>query len=149
AEATSENLGSLRDEVVRLAQMADDLGVLASGRAAALKVELARHDLAAVAAEAAESLASAYEAAGVTLSLRLTPAEVMCDARRMHEVAVNLLSNAAKFTPAGGSVTVETGPVPDSSQAAGTSRRLAMLRVSDTGIGIAADELPFVSQRFF
>jgi signal transduction histidine kinase len=67
----------------------------------------------------------------------------------MHEVAVNLLSNAAKFTPAGGSVTLETGPVPDSSQAGGMSRRLAMLRVSDTGIGIATDELPFVSQRFF
>ena len=129
--------------------MADDLRVLASGRAAALKVELDRHDMAGIAEDAAESLASTFQAAGVRLNMRLRPVEVMCDARRIYEVAVNLLSNAAKFTPAGGSVTLETGLRTDAEQDGGTSRRPAMLRVSDTGIGIPADELPYVSQRFF
>ncbi len=148
AEPTSENLGSLRDEVVRLAQMADDLGGLASGQSAALKVELARHDLAGIAAEAAESLAVSFEAADVRLTLELAPADVMCDARRMHEVAVNLLSNAVKFTPAGGTVTLETGVMPETGPAP-RGGRVAMLRVSDTGIGIRAGELPHVAQRFF
>jgi two-component system sensor histidine kinase BaeS len=148
AEPTSENLGSLRDEVVRLAQMADDLRVLASGRASALKVELARHNLAGIAADAADSLAVSFEAASVTLSVTLAPVEVMCDPRRMHELVVNLLSNAAKFTPAGGHVTLETGVTPASGPA-GSSPPLAMLRVSDTGIGIPRDELPYVAQRFF
>jgi two-component system, OmpR family, sensor histidine kinase BaeS len=140
AEPTTENLDSLRDEVVRLAQMADDLRVLASGQSAALKVEFATHDLAGIAAEAADSLSAVFEAAGVSLNLRLTSVDVRCDARRIYEVAANLLSNAAKFTPAGGSVTLETEPMAET---------LAMLRVSDTGIGIPADELPHVSQRFF
>ncbi len=61
----------------------------------------------------------------------------------MHEIATNLLTNAMKFTPAGGSVLLETGLAEDS------GRGLAMLRVSDTGIGIPPDELPLVSQRFF
>jgi two-component system sensor histidine kinase BaeS len=140
AEPTTENLDSLRDEVVRLAQMADDLRVLSSGRSAALKVEFATHDLADIAAEAADSLSGTFEAAGVVLILRLAPVHVRCDPRRIYEVAANLLSNAAKFTPAGGSVTLETGTMREA---------LAMLRVSDTGIGIPADELPHVSQRFF
>jgi two-component system sensor histidine kinase BaeS len=148
AELTSENLGSLRDEVVRLAQMADDLGVLASGQSAALKVELARHDLAAIAAEAAQSFTASFEAANVRLTLELAPAHAMCDARRMHEVAVNLLSNAVKFTPAGGTVTLETGVKQETGRVP-SGGQIAMLRVGDTGIGIPAGELPHVAQRFF
>jgi len=121
--------------------MADDLRILASGRSAELRVELATHDLATIAAEAAESLAAAAHATDVSLNLRLAPVEVRVDGRRIQQVAVNLLGNAIKFTPAGGTVTLETGPAPNA--------QFGMLRVSDTGIGIPADELPFVTQRFF
>jgi signal transduction histidine kinase len=121
--------------------MADDLRILGSGHSAELKVELATHDLAAIAAGAAHSLTAAYQAADVSLNLQLTGVDIRADARRMGQVVVNLLSNAVKFTPAGGSVTVETGPAP--------SAQFAMLRVSDTGIGTAAQDLPFVTQRFF
>ncbi|HEX2323662.1 MAG TPA: HAMP domain-containing sensor histidine kinase [Streptosporangiaceae bacterium] len=131
----------LRGEVVRLAQMADDLRILGSGHSAELKVELATYDLAAIAAGAAHSLTAAYQAADVSLNLQLTGVDIRADARRMGQVVVNLLSSAVKFTPAGGSVTVETGSAP--------SARFAMLRVSDTGIGIAAQDLPFVTRRFF
>jgi signal transduction histidine kinase len=141
AEPTAENLGFLRDEVVRLAQMADDLRVLASGRGVELKIELATHDLASLAAEAAGTLTSAFQAKDVSLNLRLTSVDVRADARRIQQVVVNLLGNAVKFTPAGGSVTLETGPAPGA--------RFAMLRVSDTGVGISASDLPFVTQRFF
>jgi signal transduction histidine kinase len=54
-------------------------------------------------------------------------------------VSVNLLTNAVKFTPAGGRVLVETGP--DGSRGA--------LRVCDTGQGIPPDELPRIFERFF
>ncbi len=66
-------------------------------------------------------------------------------------MAENLLSNAVKFTPAGGSVTLETGVTTRTAEAGAgqEARQVAMLRVSDTGIGIPADELPYVSQRFF
>jgi two-component system, OmpR family, sensor histidine kinase BaeS len=142
AEPTPHALASLHDEVGRLTDMADDLSALGSGQRPALHLRLARHDLAALAGEAADSLAGAFRTADVRLIRRLAPIEVVCDARRMHEVVVNLLGNAVKFTGPGGRVVLETGPAPD-------YRQCAVLRVSDTGIGIPADELPHVSRRFF
>jgi two-component system sensor histidine kinase BaeS len=138
-EPTPEHLGSLRDEVLRLARMVDDLQRLASAEAAALQMTLIRRDLAAVAATAAASLVDTFEAASITLIERLTKVEVLCDPLRMHEVVVNLLTNAMKFTPAGGRVTLETR------QSDGTGA----LTVTDTGIGIPANELPHVAERFF
>ncbi len=60
--ADAEHIGSLRDEVLRLARMADDLQRLASAEAAALQLTLVRRDLAAVAATAATSLVDSFEA---------------------------------------------------------------------------------------
>ena len=58
----------------------------------------------------------------------------------MHQVVTNLLGNALKFTPAGGTVTIRTG-----SAAAAD----AVLEVADTGVGIPADELPRIFDRFW
>ena len=142
-EFTPDNLASMNDEVLRLSQMAGDLQILASAEPAALPFRLRLHDLAPIAAEAADSLAGSFAAADVHLVRRLSPVQVMCDPRRMHEVAVNLLGNALKFTRPGGSVVLETGP------ANGSSGQVAMLRVRDTGIGIPADDLPHVLERYF
>jgi signal transduction histidine kinase len=139
-EPSSEHLVSLRDEVLRLARMVDDLQRLASAEAAALQLTLVRRDLAAVAATAAASLVDSFEAANVTLVERLAETEVWCDPLRMHEVVVNLLTNALKFTPAGGMVTLQTRQAHHDS---------GQLVVSDTGIGIPPDELPHVAERFF
>ncbi len=139
-DPTPENLASLRDEVIRLAQRVDDLQSLASAEAAALQINLVPNDLAGIAAEAAASLRDSFELKGVDLSLKLAEVRVASDRRRMFEVAANLLTNALKFTPAGGTVTLEAGPSADGE---------ALLRISDTGIGIPADELPLVTERFF
>jgi two-component system, OmpR family, sensor histidine kinase BaeS len=142
-EPTAENLASLLDEVLRLARMVHDLQRLSSAEAAAMQLTVAAHDLAAIVATAADSLAGSFDSAGITLTTNLTWVPVMCDPLRMHEIVTNLLTNAVKFTPAGGQVLVEAGPDPES---AGT---LAGLRVSDTGMGIPPDEMSRVSERFF
>ncbi len=139
-DPTPHNLGSLHDEVLRLARMVDDLQRLAAAESAAMQLTLTPQDLAAIAAEAADSLRSAYGAAEVDLVQRLPQVRVACDTDRMREVISNLLTNALKFTPPGGSVRLETGSGQDG---------LARLRVSDTGIGIPSDELPHVTERFF
>lgn len=139
AAPTSEQLISLRDEVVRLTRMVDDLQRLASAEAAALQLTMVRRDLAMVAATAAASLVESFEGANVTLVERLTKVEVSCDPLRMHEVIVNLLTNALKFTPAEGQVTLETRQ----------GDAFGELRVSDTGIGIPPEELPHIAERFF
>ena len=138
-EPTSEQLSSLRDEVLRLARMVDDLHTLAAAEAAALQLSLRPCDLAEVAGTAADSLAGRFVAADITLERRLTPVLVLADSGRLHQVIINLLGNALKFTQAGGRVTLTAGP-------AGAQARLG---VSDTGSGIAVDELPHIFDRFW
>jgi len=139
AEPTPAQLGSLRDEVLRLAQMVGDLQTLAAADAATLRLARQRCDLAAIAATAADSLAGRFEAAGITVHRQLAGVDILADPRWLHQAVTNLLTNALKFTPAGGQVTIEAGP-------AGTD---AVLRITDTGRGIPADELPRIFDRFW
>jgi two-component system, OmpR family, sensor histidine kinase BaeS len=138
-EATPDELGSLRDEVLRLARMVDDLQTMAAADAAGLRLTRVQGDLAGIATAAADSLTRQFEAASVTLDRDLAAAPVVADERWLHQVVTNLLGNALKFTPAGGRVTVRT-------RQHGAD---AVLTVSDTGIGIPAAELPHVFERFW
>ena len=139
AEPTPDQLASLRDEVLRLARMVDDLQTLAAADAATLQLSLRRCDLAEVTAAATDSLAGRFEAADLGVERQLAPAWVMADPRWLHQVITNLLTNALKFTPAAGQVRIET-------ETAGPD---AVLRVTDTGAGIPADELPHIFERFW
>jgi two-component system, OmpR family, sensor histidine kinase BaeS len=139
AEPTPDELGSLRDEVLRLARMVGDLQTLAAADAAALNLTRTPADLAELAATAADSLARRFEAAGITLDRELSASPVLADPHWLHQVITNLLTNALKFTPAGGRVTISTR----------SSGSEAVLRVADTGAGIPADDLPRIFDRFF
>jgi two-component system sensor histidine kinase BaeS len=138
-EPTPAQLSSLRDEVVRLIRMVDDLQTLASAEAAALQLEVAPGDLADIADAAADSMGSRFDIADITLERKLAAAPVLADERRMHQVITNLLSNAVKFTPAGGRVTLAAGPEDGH----------AVLTVTDTGVGVAPEDLPHLSERFW
>jgi two-component system, OmpR family, sensor histidine kinase BaeS len=64
---------------------------------------------------------------------------VLADPRWLHQMVTNLLTNALKFTPVGGRVTISTfRDGPD-----------RVLQVTDTGTGIPADELPHIFERFW
>jgi len=139
-EPTPDQLASLRDEVLRLARMVGDLQTLAAADAAALHLTRRPCDLAGIAGAAADSLAGQFEAAGILLERRLTAVGIDADPRWLHQVVTNLLTNALKFTPAGGRVTIAAGP---------SGAREAVLTVTDTGTGIPADELPRIFDRFW
>jgi signal transduction histidine kinase len=139
AEPTPAELGSLRDEVLRLARMVGDLQTLAAADAAALNLARQRCDLADLAAAAADSLARRFETAGITLDRRLASSPVLADPHWLHQLITNLLSNALKFTPAGGQVTVSTS----------RNGAEAVLQVTDTGKGIPAEDLPRIFDRFW
>jgi two-component system, OmpR family, sensor histidine kinase BaeS len=140
SEPTPENLASLHVEVLRLARMVDGLQRLAAAGSAEIELKRRRCDLAEIAADVAGRLDDAFASADVTLITNLEPAVAVCDRDRIQAVVSNLLTNALKFTPAGGQVTVQTSR---------NGNHQAIVRVSDTGIGIPADELPNVTKRFF
>jgi two-component system sensor histidine kinase BaeS len=139
-EPTPENLGSLRDEVLRLGRVLEDLQALSAAEATALQLTLGRLNLATITKEVADNLGEAFDVAGVHLVTELADVDAMCDEKAVREILANLLTNAMKYTPAGGRVVVSTG--------IGNGQQ-AYVTISDTGCGIPADELPHVTERFF
>jgi signal transduction histidine kinase/ActR/RegA family two-component response regulator len=109
--------------------------------AGTLQVASERIDLASVVQGALETVKQAAGAKDIHLHLSIDPAcaaPVLGDARRLEQVVWNLVSNAIKFTPAGGRVDVALLRVASKLE----------LRVTDTGQGIAPDFLPLVFDRF-
>ncbi len=92
-------------------------------------------------ANCCDLLALKAQEAGVALVTRIAAGlpELMADRRAFNQILINLVSNAIKFTPRGGHVTVST---------ACDGARLA-IAVEDTGVGIGADDLPRLGEAFF
>ncbi|MDQ2959758.1 MAG: HAMP domain-containing histidine kinase [Candidatus Dormibacteraeota bacterium] len=136
---TPARLSSLHDEVLRLSHLVDDLESLNAAQTAGLRLERHLVDLSAVAKRAASPLNSRFDDADVELTSDLRSTAVQGDPERLHQVVVNLLTNALKYTPAGGHVSLRV----DSDGA------LGCIEVRDDGRGIPADEIPHVFERFW
>ncbi len=138
--ADEERLGVVRDETVRLARLAD--GILELTRLERGTVPM-RHEpveIAAVVRSAVDAHRAFIEACGLDLRVNVTGGlTVMGDPDRIVQAVGNLLSNAARYTPEGGRVDVTLSREDDR----------AVIRVSDTGIGIADENIRRVFSRFW
>ena len=124
----------------RLRRIVEDLLLVAEIEAQRLELHPGQTDLADLATAAVEAARPAATAAEIDLKLDVEgPAPLEADAIRLGQVLDHLISNAIKFTPAGGSAMV-------SATAAGGSPRL---EVTDTGIGVPHDELGQIFSRFY
>jgi two-component system OmpR family sensor kinase/two-component system sensor histidine kinase BaeS len=131
----------LHDETLLLSRLVGDLHELALADAGQLPLNLSTTDLAQVLSRTTDSLRPAAAVQEVTLSLELEhelPA-VTADPDRIAQVLRNLLVNALRHTPAGGSVSVHATPREGEVEIA----------VADSGDGIAAEDLLHVFDRFW
>jgi signal transduction histidine kinase len=104
-----------------------------------VKLALEQLDLAVIVGEAAAAAAPRAESGGVTLEVDAQTASLQGDPMRIAQVADNLISNAIKFTPPGGTVRVRLSSEADD----------VLLTVSDSGMGIADDEQADLFSRFY
>ncbi len=141
AGAYAEALRHVEAEAVRLGTTVEDLLTLARADAGQRPVERQRvflDDLAVDAASAARALA---ERRGVALEVgAFEEAVVSGDPALLRQLLMIVLDNAVKFTPAGGKVRVDVSAGPEGQ---------AEVVVADTGVGITAEQLPHVFERFY
>ena len=136
--ADPERLASIREEIVRLARLVQDLEALAAAESAGLHLEEEPLDLGDLVEDLAALHAPRLTADGLHLEVDVQAAPVAGDPLRLGQVLTNLLTNATRFSPSGGRIDVQVrdgDPV--------------TLTVTDDGPGIPEDELPHVFERFW
>jgi PAS domain S-box-containing protein len=134
-------LGVAERNAHRLLRLVGDLLFTAQVESGQFPLDIKDVELGAVVSASVESAGPVAANAGVTVLYDVPehPVVVRGDQVRLGQAVDNLVSNAVKFTPSGGTVTVALRPEGDQ----------AVIAVSDTGIGIPAVELSRLSQRFF
>ena len=140
AERRDHALQTIERNAKMQMQLVEDLLDVARIVTGKLRLSPASVDAAAVVARAAEAVRPAADAKGVRVDIEVEGRRetLHADADRLQQVVWNLASNAVKFTPAGGRVRLVV-----------TAREGAVeIRVEDTGVGIPADVLPTVFDRF-
>ena len=140
ASEVAERIGSSLEELDRLIKIVEALFAISRIDAGEAAEEWAQFDLARLAVNTTDQLCLLAEDKGVNISCEAAQrVSVQGNASRIKQVIVNLLDNAIKYTPANGRVKLTVQ----------ADHGKAVVEVADTGIGIPAEALPRVFDRFF
>jgi signal transduction histidine kinase len=139
--ADASHLEPILDETRVLSRLVDDLRTLSLAESGALALHREPTDVADLVSDAAAAFRAQADQAGVTLDVSSDGAAASADVDpvRTREVLANLLSNALRYTPRGGTVRVRIA----------TEDGRVVVTVRDSGEGIAPDALPHIFDRFY
>ncbi|SFE91033.1 His Kinase A (phospho-acceptor) domain-containing protein [Bacillus sp. OV194] len=139
-EATPERMHSFKEEIERLILLVQDLEQLTNLEAPDFVLEKKPEDVDQVIQQSIKPLKESYLQKGVRLSYsHPSNIKLSLDKKRMVQVMINLLTNALKFTPVGGSVVISTN----------AEDNAATITIKDTGTGIPTDDVKKVFERFY
>jgi signal transduction histidine kinase len=141
SEEYRETIGNALLEVRHLTRISQNLLFLTRGMSGRVTMSFANVDLGRFASETVREVVPTASDRGLELAASVPdrPVFVFADAGRLQQVLHNLLENALQYTEPGGRVVVGVAARPGEAE----------LSVTDTGVGIPADDLPFVFERFF
>jgi len=133
-------LASCLEEVERLTHVVQGLLDLSRAESGQVMIELQPVRLSALIADVCDDVMIIAETKRIDLATLIIPnVSITGDRVRLHQALLNVIENAVKYTPDGGRVRVELTIVNDR----------ARMVVADSGVGIPADQLPFIYDRFF
>jgi signal transduction histidine kinase len=121
-----------------LSRIVDDLLDLSRAMSGKILLSRKRLDIATLVSSCLDTFRATGRTTGYDIDAQLAPAWVDGDATRLEQIATNLIDNALKYTPAGGRIEITVVPIGEE----------IVLRVSDSGVGIAPDLLPHVFDVF-
>lgn len=139
-EGQARLLSSIRDNIDKIARFSNQFLDLAKIEAGMMEYELVPTDIPTVLTPIVDDAMVNAARKEIKIHLEMQPVPtVRANPERCGQIFTNLLSNAVKYTPKGGNICVETK----------TSPLGVRVSVKDSGVGIAADELPHVFEKFY
>jgi signal transduction histidine kinase len=149
-EAQSNFLDTIRSNVDRMATLVSDLADVSRIEAGRLRLEFSAVSLQDALDEVIRSIHNQIETKGQILTVcvpQMLP-DLWCDRTRLIQIITNLISNAHKYTPQSGNITITAEATANLWDSDGASR-VVHLVVQDTGIGIGHEDQKKIFQKFF
>ncbi|MBO9599306.1 MAG: HAMP domain-containing histidine kinase [Cohnella sp.] len=146
SNASPEMLLGLHDEVIRLGLLVEDLHVLSLAEAGRLTLDCKPLDLSEKLEQLVDNVRMEAKENGLEIGFKSDtgPVTVTADARRIAQVFINLLTNAIRYTPAGGSISVHM-----EGQVVERGSTYTKVSITDTGIGIPEEDVAHLFDRFY
>ena len=143
-EPTTEHINNTLDETKLLARLVNDLQTLSLAETGQLPLHPTRFLLADLMQDLTSSFSSQAASEGIDLQTKVNDPnqEISADYDRLNQVLSNLISNALRHTSSGGKISLEAESIV-------SGERSVRIKVTDTGVGIPSENLPFIFDRFW